>query len=116
MNEQEKAKTKLIEAAILVAERVSVDSVISTISHQRDCLKLLRRAVAEYNETAKVSVVGELQKLARSEIVDAEQDCTAKDVADAVCYLLSETNLQDDGEDEKLGELEQQIRACGEKL
>jgi hypothetical protein len=115
MNEQEQAKTKLIEAAIIVADHLKVDSKL-TINHQLDCLKLLRRAAAEYNETVKVSVVGELQKLARSEIVDAEQDCTAKDVADAVCYLLSETMLLDDGEDKKLGELERQIRATGEKL
>jgi hypothetical protein len=115
MNEQEQAKTKLIEAAILVADHLKVDSA-STINHQLDCLKLLRRSVAEYNETAKVSVVGELQKLARSEIVDAEQDCTAKDVADAVLYLLSETILRDDAEDEKLGKWERQIRATGEKL
>jgi hypothetical protein len=115
MNEHEQAKTKLIEAAILVADQLCADST-STINHQLDCLKLLRRAVAEYNEKTKVSVVGELQKLARSEIVDAEQDCTAKDVADAVLYLLSETILLDDAEDEKLGEWEKQIRACGEKL
>lgn len=56
------------------------------------------------------TIVDELRKLMRSEITDPEHDCTAAEVAGAVCCLLGEIILKDDKECDKLANWEQEIR------
>lgn len=51
-----------------------------------------------------------LQKIGRSELLSQRQNCTALDVAKAICTMLSETVLQSDEETEKLTDWEQEIR------
>ena len=56
------------------------------------------------------SIVDELKHLMRAEVTAPEHDCSAAEVAGAVCMLLGEIILKDDSECEKLGDWEQEIR------
>lgn len=56
------------------------------------------------------SIVDELKQLMRAEITDPEHDCSAADVAGAVCCLLGEIILKDDAECDKLDDWEKEIR------
>lgn len=49
-------------------------------------------------------IVNELNSLIQDQVVDIEHDCTAAEVAGAVCRLLSEVILKDDDQDEKMGD------------
>lgn len=56
------------------------------------------------------SIIDELRKLMRVEITDTEHDCTAAELAGAVCSLLEELALKDEAECKKLWEWEQGVR------
>lgn len=55
------------------------------------------------------SIVEELKSLRRREITKEWHHCTADEVAEAICSLLSEIILADDSECEKLADWEQAI-------
>ena len=51
MKDHAQAKIKLINAAIRVAEQVDVKAAFPLAVDEQACLRLLKRAVAEYKET-----------------------------------------------------------------
>ena len=59
MKHHAQAKIELINAAIRVAEQVEVKSAFPVEAHEQECLKMLKRAVAEYKETKKAKRVDE---------------------------------------------------------
>lgn len=59
MKDHAQAKIELINAAIRVAEQVEVKSAFPLEAHEQACLKMLKRAVAEYKETKQAKRVDE---------------------------------------------------------
>ena len=59
MIDHAQAKIELINAAIRVAEQVAIKTAFPLEAHEQACLKLLKRAVAEYKETKKQNRVDE---------------------------------------------------------
>lgn len=59
MKDHAQAKIELINAAIRVAEQVEVKAAFPLEAHEQACLKLLKRAVAEYKETKQAKRVDE---------------------------------------------------------
>lgn len=59
MIDHAQAKIELINAAIRVAEQVEIKNAFPLEAHEQACLKLLKRAVAEYKETKKQNRVDE---------------------------------------------------------
>lgn len=59
MLDHAQAKIELINAAIRVAEQVEVKAAFLLEAHEQACLKLLKRAVAEYKETKQAKRVDE---------------------------------------------------------
>lgn len=59
MIDHAQAKIELINAAIRVAEQVAIKTAFPLEAHEQGCLKLLKRAVAEYKETMKPNRVDE---------------------------------------------------------
>jgi len=51
MIDHAQAKIELINAAIRVAEQVEIKTAFPLEVHEQACLRLLKRAVAEYKET-----------------------------------------------------------------
>lgn len=51
MVDHAQAKIRLIDAAIRVAEQVEIKTAFPLEAHEQACLRLLKRAVAEYKET-----------------------------------------------------------------
>jgi hypothetical protein len=59
MKDHAQAKIELINAAIRVAEHVEVKAAFPLEAHEQACLKMLKRAVAEYKETKQAKRVDE---------------------------------------------------------
>ena len=59
MSDLAQAETELIDAAIKVAEQVEVKAAFPLEAHEQACLKMLKRAAAEYKETKQAKRVDE---------------------------------------------------------
>jgi hypothetical protein len=59
MKDHAQATIELINAAIRVADQVEVKSAFPLEAHEQACLKLLKRAAAEYKETKQPKRVDE---------------------------------------------------------
>lgn len=59
MRDHAQAKIELINAAIRVAEQVEIKSAFPLEAREQACLKMLKRAVAEYKETKQAKRVDE---------------------------------------------------------